>query len=347
MLPVGFGTVQELSRQFGANPESLRPLGGGQESSDGVLYTYAPLAASAGGMGLRVLKCLPFARTDCDAIRRHQERVEFVRYLTDKGTRIVRPLVSASGNLYEIAEDSETVCIAYSYEKVQGRSVVQSDVSPQTGTFFVAMGATIGKLHSIWQEKPEELCANGCSNLSKVLVGWRAEWDLMDKWCQDEDVRRAWHHLRAAMEKLTIAKSTYGFVHNDAHVWHFLFDPDREPAHSGGEPEFTLIDFDVANYHFFALDAAIALYSIEMMGSRGLESRTPASLSYCEWAFQKFWQGYSRFRQPDQYCLSKIPLFLQYRRCLLFVVFQRETAKDPAWKQRWKARIETEDHVLT
>ncbi len=83
-----------------------------------------------------------------------------------------------------------------------------------------------------------------------------------------------------------------------------------------------------------------------MMGSGGLRAESRATEEYRQRAFGRFWEGYRRFRQPDCYCLSQIAAFLQYRRCLLYIVLQNEVAKDPAWQRRFKERIRTEDAAL-
>jgi hypothetical protein len=44
--------------------------------------------------------------------------------------------------------------------------------------------------------------------------------------------------------------------------------------------------------------------------------------------------------------MGRLELFLHYRRCLLFMPFQEESAKHPAWRANWLAAIEEGDKRL-
>jgi Ser/Thr protein kinase RdoA (MazF antagonist) len=334
--------MEELCGRYGADPAALEFLGGGEDWSDGVLYSFS---RSSGGEGPMVIKFLSFPSSDAEAIQRTRERVAFVGYFGEKGSRVIKPEPSLGGRLEEIAEEGGVAHLAYVYRKAKGRVVNKSDPSTRSGAFYRAMGATIGQLHASWEARPETLRADGTSDQSETLKGWREEWAFFSSWCQDDEVKAAWARLKDALEKLPIDKSSYGFVHNDAHAWNLIFDPETETARSGGEPEFTLIDFDVANYHFFLSDAANALYSIIVMGSGGPEAGEPPP-GFVDWAFAQFWEGYRRFRDPAINRLERLDLFLQYRRCLMFMPFQEATAKNPAWRERWKGHILAEDKRL-
>jgi amicoumacin kinase len=355
--------MEDLCGRYGVDPEAIEFLGGGEDWSDGVLYSFSPRSGGetsrsggetsrSGGETSRsgdaapmVIKFLAFPSSDGDAIRRSRDRVAFVRYFGEKGSRVIKPEPSLGGKLEEIVEADGIAHLAYVYKKAKGRVVDKSDPSTRSGAFYRAMGATIGQLHASWEARPETLKSDGTSDQSEALKGWRDEWAFFLGWCHDDEVKLAWIHLKDALAKLPVDKSTYGFVHNDAHAWNLIFDPETESARSGGEPEFTLIDFDVANYHFFLSDAANALYSIVIMGSGGPEAGSPPP-GFVDWAFAHFWEGYKRFREPENRDPELLDLFLQYRRCLMFMPFQEQTAKNPAWRERWKGHILSEDAKL-
>ncbi len=206
------------------------------------------------------------------------------------------------------------------------------------------MGDVLGGLHTISSDFQETLSTEGLSDRSTVVGGWRQEWSFFRSWCKDQEVGLAWEHVRDALTRLPVDKTGYGFVHNDAHVWNMLFDPAA--THATSEPVLTVIDFDCSGYHWFANDSAVALYSITILVSGGIESPARLPEGFRERAFGAFWDGYRRHRDPGQEWLRLTDLFLQYRRCLMFMPFQDATARDPSWRKRWKERIQMEDTRL-
>jgi amicoumacin kinase len=177
-------------------------------------------------------------------------------------------------------------------------------------------------------------------------MGWREEWASMRRWCRDGEVGAAWERLRDALARLPVEKRGYGFVHNDAHVWNLLLDPESAAARPKEEPELTLIDFDCAGYHWYQCDCAVALYSFLTLAAGGLETEAGPPEGVRENTFREFWAGYRRHRDPGADWMERLDLFLHYRRCLLFMPFQEQTAAHPAWRKRWKDRILAEDARL-
>jgi Ser/Thr protein kinase RdoA (MazF antagonist) len=171
------------------------------------------------------------------------------------------------------------------------------------------------------------------------------------EWGKEPRVHVAWDHLRNALENHSRATSEFGFVHNDAHVWNMLFDPDALPPGPdgqarAGEPDLCLIDFDVSGQHWFLCDCAAALFSFLQMTNFRVGYPNPLGPGFREWSFNHFWEGYRRKRPTPESWLKDLDLFLQYRRCLLFVAMQGETAKDTSWREAWIKEIETEDKKL-
>jgi len=190
-----------------------------------------------------VLKILDFPLEDQGALLRAEERIRFVRFF---------------GELF----------LAYAYTKVPGRPAQRNDACVQSGTYFRAIGAELGRLHA------------------------------------------AWDHLQVALEGLS------------PHVGNFLIDPNS----SADEPELTILDFDVANYHWYLNDCAVALYSFGLQQTGGIETEARPPEGFAKRASGLFWEGYSRHKDPGSLDLDKLELFLQYRRCLLFMPFQEQTA---------------------
>ena len=324
----------------GKGAKELAFFSGGQDWSDGTLFRY-----EAEGRPM-VLKILGMPTKEGEGLARATDRVRFVRYFGERGCPIVLPEPFGDGNPFALECDGDATYIAYRYRFVPGRTVEKGDKSPYTGNFYRAAGELLGSLHAAWEDRPEALTPEGGSDSSGALRGWRGEMASFREWGRDEDVGRAWDRLRDELEKLPVDKAGYGFTHNDAHAFNMVFDPEAEPGRSGGEPSLTLIDFDVANFHWFMNDSAVALYSFGIMASGGVEAEKGPPEGFLEFAYGAFWDGYRRRRDPGAFWLERLALFLQYRRCLMFVPFQAETEKHPAWKASWKSRILAEDKRL-
>jgi Ser/Thr protein kinase RdoA (MazF antagonist) len=326
--------IHDSARHFGLEPAALSFLGGGQDWSDGTLYE-APHQD-----GQRVIKILQLEPGDRDGLRRAEDRVAFVRHFGEHGCPIINPVPGADGRLFRVAERPEGSYLSYAYRKAEGRSISADEPAVRDGSYFRAVGRLMGQLHKTWEGYPEELGADGGSTASPALRGWRDESAFFRGWCREPRVARAWDRLAAELGRLPVDKAGYGFVHNDIHQGNLLL------ADAAGQPRFTLIDFDVANWHWYMNDCAIALYSFLSQARGGLESGRPLPAGFRERAFGAYWEGYGEFRDPGAAWLDRLELFLHYRRCLLFMPFQEASARQPAWRQRWIEAIEAGDRTL-
>lgn len=338
----------DLARQFGTTFESLAFLGGGEDWSDGTVFEY-PCAQSP--TGLRVLKILSQADSEEDDWHRATERLEAVRWLGEQGCRIVTPQRLDDGSVFRQVRQDSWRFLAYSYDKAPGRHI-QDEPCSRSGGFYVACGDLLGQLHAAWASRQETSGPDGSSPAYPHLGFWQQEMAMFREWCQEDTVREAWDHLRTALGKLPTTPDRYGFVHNDAHVWNMLFDPQAVPPGPdgtplAGEPVLTLLDFDVAGQHWFLSDCANCLYSFVLMVAQPGVEKLPKDLpGFKDWSFAKFWEGYRRWRPVTAEWLQDLELFLQYRRCLMFMPFQNETAKNPGWRKSWMATISRADREL-
>ncbi len=327
----------ELCRRFNGNPASLSFLGGGEDWSDGVLFQFDAGDAAPGR--LKVLKVLEFMPEDAGGLKRAEDRLRLVQTFGEKGARIVLPEPSRDGAIFEVLEEGARVFMGYAYMKAPGRSVDRKDAIAHKGTFYRAMGSVLGRMHVISEERAEILSPDGTSSIGGEVKGWRNEWEFFRTLCRDDEVGAAFERFKEELSRLPVDKAGYGFVHNDAHVWNMLLDPEAAAARPAEEPELTVIDFDCAGYHWYMMDSAIALDSTLSLAAGGLETQRGAPAGFREKAFSAFWDGYRRFRDPGREWLDRLDLFLQYHKCLLFMPFQEQTAKHPAWRKRWKQSI--------
>ncbi len=328
-----------LASRFGAEPSRLERLGGGEDFSDGTVFTY-------GSQGRRrVLKVLgPFPEGD-GALGRAEARVEAVALLAAGGEALVRPLPSRAGARFETAVAGGQIFLAYAYPFAPGRTATARDAVVRSGAYARALGAVVARLHATWEAIPEALSPEGVSDRTPALGGWRDEWAFFRGWCRDDEVGRAFERVREALSRLPVDKAVYGFVHNDVHPGNAILAP-AAAARGEREPALQLIDFDVAAPHWFMNDAAAAVYGLGVLEAGGVETpRTPTAAGLATLG-RAFWEGYRRHREPGAAWLERLPLFLQYRRCLLFMPFQELTVRQPPWRALWKRRIGEADARL-
>lgn len=77
---------------------------------------------------------------------------------------------------------------------------------------------------------------------------------------QEEAVTEKWVEIKEQLAVLPRDRKSFGFIHNDPHIWNLLDDGQR----------ITLLDFDVANHHWFVNDIAIACQSNLIFLSGGM-----------------------------------------------------------------------------
>ncbi|MBN1696329.1 MAG: phosphotransferase [Spirochaetales bacterium] len=328
-----------LSPRFGADPPSIIFLGGGQDWSDGIVFRFEH------SEGERVIKFVDFAQTDDKALFRMEEKILYIKRMSESGTSVIEPELSVNGNHFEICSFEGKNWLAYSYPYVPGRPVNAGDTVVRNGMFHRHIGTILGKLHTVASELPEEgFTAN--KKKQSLLSDWTEEWEFFRSWCRDDEVGSAWERLKHAVLRLDVERKVYGFIHNDAHAANFIFNPASATGQERNKFDLTLIDFDVARFHFFTCEVAAALYSFVSLETGGLETIRTLDKDRKRFLYSSFMKGYEQFRSPLPEWLDHLRLFIQYRRCLLFMPFQEQTAKYPAWRKRWKKRIMENDKKL-
>jgi Ser/Thr protein kinase RdoA (MazF antagonist) len=299
---------------------------GGREENDGVIYAYPHKGDR------RLLKVMAFPTDDQ---RRGlfclEERLRFMRFLGDHGAPIAFPLLSPQENLYETHRSESHLWVGYSMDIAPGETP-----KPDAWdlTFFRNWGQTVGMLHRLarqypsWRASVEPVTGEEC-------LTWREEWQGFYDWCQDEEVKSKWADIGRQLEALPITREAYGFIHNDPHLWNLLVDGDR----------ITVLDFDVANHHWFLTDIAIACQSVlfVLSGGMGQPLHSPGKLR----AFlDAFLEGYVREHRLPREWLARVDLFIAYRRVLLFTVMYGWIRSEAERLASWKEMILVQPQVV-
>lgn len=314
--------LRRLAQPFRTDASKLTYFRGGHAWSDGVLYEYE----QDGRTHILKVKELSAAQAR-DAVAALDARLKFVRFLGDRGIAIVHPERTADGKLYAEEKEQERTHVGYSYRKREGVHIFERPWEEHEA-LFARWGEAMGRMHAaakeypVWHRLPED--AEG------KLLGWEAEWEGFHSWCKDEKVKESWRDLKTRLDALPLERNGYGFTHNDLHIENLL-------VHDGNV---TVLDFDVANPHWFACDLAIALYSIFIYAAKGKIEHPPADSERLKRLYCSFIRGYESANRLDPFWFDHIELFLRYRRTLLFIVLSEELSRnDPEHHRVWRNRI--------
>ncbi|MCP4421513.1 MAG: phosphotransferase, partial [Chloroflexi bacterium] len=167
------------------------------------------------------------------------------------------------------------------------------------------------------------------------LLTWRGEWESFNNWIQDADVKSKWVEIGQQLAALPIDRDSFGFIHNDPHIWNLLVADNR----------ITLLDFDVANHHWFVNDIAIACQNILIFLSGGMNGpvhHRDKLIGFLE----SFLEGYTRENRLPPEWLKRLDLFIAYRRILLFTVMNDWVQSQPKLHASWKKMILTQPEII-
>jgi Ser/Thr protein kinase RdoA (MazF antagonist) len=312
-----------LAQTYQISPDTLTHFGGGREDSDGIVYAYPY------GETRCLLKILAFPEAES---RRGlfclDERLRFMHYLGENGAAVAFPLPSPQGNLYETHLAQDHLWVAYSMAIAPGQNL---PFHTWDEALFRNWGQAVGRMHRLAQDYPSWEASFDPAT-GQTRLNWREEWEGFYSWCQDEEVRQKWVEIGEQFEALPRHRTDFGFIHNDPHIANLLADDEA----AGGSV--TMIDFDVANHHWFINDIAIACQSILFTHSGGMER--PLEDRQKLMTFLKYFlEGYERENRLPGYWLKQLDLFIAYRRILLFIVMHGWIQSQPATHASWKKMI--------
>jgi Ser/Thr protein kinase RdoA (MazF antagonist) len=193
---------------------------------------------------------------------------------------------------------------------------------------FRDWGRTIGLLHRLARAYPSWHGAVDPETGEEYLT-WREEWQGFYSGCPDGAVRTAWAAIRKRLEALPVERDAFGMTHNDPHLFNLLYD-----ARAG----VTLLDFDVANHHWFINDIAIATQTILFAQSGGLDRplERPEKL---RGFLALFMEGYRREHDLDSAWLDRLDLFIAYRRILLYIAMYDDLRRRHEVREAWRGMI--------
>jgi Ser/Thr protein kinase RdoA (MazF antagonist) len=326
MIPVPQPVREALAGSFGSTSAKLSHFAGGREESDGVVYAYPHRDSQ------RLLKIMALPAQDQHGrLFCLDERLRFMRFLGENGAPIAFPRLSPQGNLYETFAFGSHLWVGYSMAVAPGKSVPEK---AWDAVFFRQWGQTVGMLHRLARQYPSWKASVDPAS-GQAYLTWRGEWEGFYDWCQDEDVKQKWAEIGRQLEALPTTRAVHGFTHNDPHSGNLLVDGER----------ITLLDFDVANHHWFVNDVAIACQGVLFTLSGGMDRPVDEREKLHDF-LGLFMQGYAREHDLSPEWLERLDLFIAYRRILLFTVMHDWIRSKPEWHASWKGMILSTPQVV-
>jgi Ser/Thr protein kinase RdoA (MazF antagonist) len=329
-MDISHDIIEAGARFFAVNPDELTALGG----MDGVVFAYTRNDTHRA----YVLKFTPipgFAPVAGERIPAVRAKLDFVNYLSANGVSVAKPITSVNGEYVETLPEPDgleapvgQVYVITSSERAPGKQVFEAN--EWNSEMFEEWGRMIGQMHRLTSAyDAQRTWPDG------VIGDWEGEHYSFALTCKDNEVRARWFALGDELRAFTPDPSCYGLIHNDAHQFNFMV------RRKNGKLKLTLFDFDVCAYHWFMTDIGVALF-------HALWARRPAGQSREEFAvyfIKHLMRGYNRENAIDVMWFRRLPIFLSYRRMLLYMVFSHEW-KNPTPEQTEELRAWRQSIVM-
>ncbi len=310
--------LHQASRLFGAETEPVY-FAAGHEWSDGIVYQFQKSGVE------HLLKVLKPESPNQKAIV--TERMAFVEYLRDSGLKLLSPVRSVENNLVEEIGEDRKYCV-YCWQKCQAEPPKLQDPKLET-EFYYNWGAWLGKAHSLSKAYPSWLESGTRDESGRAAISQEAEWKFFLNWNQNPRMQEAWREIQGRLGQLARHRDNHGFIHNDPHPGNMLLE----------DGALVLIDWDVANYHWFMMDIAIAVYSeysrVNYHSSYRFRNNEMPQLF-----LSPFLLGYCSQNKLATSDWMQLELFLQYRRYMMCTVFEEQIrASAPAYLEKFQNEI--------
>jgi Ser/Thr protein kinase RdoA (MazF antagonist) len=298
MIKVPSNVLATLCLAYQTTATDITYLGGGREDSDGIAYTFY---LNDKKMVLKILAMDKPAEADLQAL---EERLKFINYLGSQGIDIAFPVENCLHELYVTQDYGNYTFVAYSMNFYEGDNP-KTDLL--TTNLSYNWGKVIGKSHRVTKEY--DTWKNFNSKPSEY--GYLDEINFFTNWCKNEYVKTKWIEMGDTLGKLPKNRDSYGFIHNDNHQRNIIVK----------DSHITLIDFDCSFCQFFLQDIIVPVQGILFDLSGGMFNNIYNKEPIKRY-FDEFLNGYESENHLDDFWLTQIDTFLNYRRMLLFTCMQ-------------------------
>ncbi|WP_010095323.1 phosphotransferase enzyme family protein [Ornithinibacillus scapharcae] len=255
----------------------------------------------------------------------HKESIlaelDWIKYLHQSGVNVTAPLPSVNGNFIEIINDihNEEFYVT-AFEKAKGSLVETSNSDVWNTELFYCWGKTLGRIHSLSKTyRPSD-------------EGIKKEWNNGILYSANiggvsKKIIKALSSYINEMNKFPTDTDSYGMIHHDLHHQNFYINGK----------DIVLFDFGDCEYHWFAYDIAIVIYhAVQTINQKNTQGRKEFAIRFSK----SFLQGYATENRLDEYWISKIPFFLNYRQVYSYIYLVNFLGKEQKSNNRVKDVLE-------
>ncbi len=282
---------------------------GGHSWSDGVIYRFHRQSQEV------LIKIMEYEQGN-GSLYAVKKRIEFLKYLSAAKADVIQPIHSDNSRILESVIINDKLYIAYAWEMVKGEPIIISHPKDRTD-FYYNWGKVLGKMHRLAKGYPDWLHSQSVDNQNNPQISWESEWNYFYNRIPDERVKQTWQQIKDILESVPKTRDNFGFIHNDAHPNNILVQ----------NKQLILIDFDVANFHWFILDIAICVFS-EYSRCEFHSPYKDQIPMLNELFLIPFMSGYESENTLADDNFQHFDIFLLYRKVIMFAVFYDEIKKN-------------------
>ncbi|MVX64563.1 phosphotransferase [Clostridium chromiireducens] len=248
--------------------------------------------------------------------------LDFLRFLRNSGYPAVDTILSKTGNELEVTNTPWGIYYAVAFKEVCGKPL---DEMPLTQDIIFGWGKALGKLHKL---SSEYIPLNNKRNDWKKTMDWVEE--VLSNFPDEIAAKSELSMLKDYLLKLPTTKDNFGIIHYDFESDNVFYDEITKT--------YSPIDFDDAIYHWYSLDIAQTLDSIE----DEIPEEQVAS------ATNQFINGYRSEYHVSDDMLKLLPIFKRYINLYGYVRVLRSIEEkwnnEPEWMVNLRIKL---DNLLT
>lgn len=217
--------------------------------------------------------------------------IEWLLYLSQHDMPVVKPAQVHGSYVNYI---SNGLCFIV-FEKAEGNHIQVKDPVMWSPQLFRKWGHTMGMLHAL-------------------AIGYkpkypRSRWDEHEIYDRDltmlaPSLQERWKEYQVHIHRLVPSDQEFGLIHGDLHQYNLLL---------GADQQLTVLDFGDSEYHWFAYDAAVAVYHAAQTAQAGEKRR-----EFAKRFTDSFMDGYAEGK-GDTSGMHLIDFFLDFRHLYSYV----------------------------
>lgn len=251
-----------------------------------------------------------------NSIEQIKAELEFMHYLHSNGFPTVTPIQSNNQRLIETLKTPEGTYIAVVFSAANG---VTLDEDTITEDQMEEWGKSLASLH----------CLSKTFNpLGEKRKSWLDTVKFMEsvfkKHPGEEVALQELREITNWLQSLSTDQDVFGLIHYDFQLDNLFFEQDKDP-------QFNVIDFDDAVYHWYALDLITALDDF-------------IDNSQSKWLVDSFLNGYRTKMDLEDDVLAQFPQFKRYANLYKFARILNsldygEINDTPPWFEELKVKL--------